>query len=77
MARPDAGGQVSAAYLAQKRSAGYKESGGYHFCSSCVMTAEVRFAGVARLQCLQIGVADDPDADIKPGAHCRAWKGRR
>jgi hypothetical protein len=67
---------VSAAYLAQKRSAGYAEKGGYHFCSSCSLLAEPIFSGVKRLQCHQIGVADDPDADVKPGAHCRAWKGR-
>jgi len=67
---------MSAAYLAQKKSVGYAETGGCRFCSSCAMTAEPIFTGVKRLQCIQIGVADDPDADIKPGAHCRAWKGR-
>lgn len=67
---------MSAAYLTAKRNVGYAETGGYRHCAACSMTARPIFSGTERLQCLQIGVADDPDADIKPGAHCRAWKAR-
>jgi hypothetical protein len=65
---------VSAPYQLAKKRVGYAESGGYRFCSACSMA--VRPWGPERIQCLQIGVADDPDADVKPGAHCRAWKAR-
>jgi hypothetical protein len=67
---------MSAAYLNQKRSVGYVEKGGHRHCSTCALLAEPIFAGVRRLQCRQIGVCADADADVLPGAHCRAWKGR-
>jgi hypothetical protein len=65
---------VSAAYQLAKKRVGYAETGGYRHCSACAMA--VTPWGPGRIQCLQIGVMDDPDADVKPGAHCRAWKGR-
>ena len=67
---------MSATYLAQKASVGYAETGGFRYCSTCSNTARPVFSGVHRLQCHVIGVRDDPDADVKPGAHCKAWKGR-
>ena len=67
---------MSEPYLNQKRSVGYAEKGGYRYCSTCALLAEPIFSGIKRLQCRQIGVADDADADVLLGAHCRAWKGR-
>ncbi|MBE3065711.1 MAG: hypothetical protein IMZ69_11935 [Spirochaetes bacterium] len=68
---------MSALYLKTKRSVGYAEEGGYRFCRSCQMTVRPIFDGIERLQCRVIGVADDRDADVRPGAHCKsAWKGR-
>jgi hypothetical protein len=67
---------VSAAYLDAKRRVGYATTGGYRHCSTCSMLARPVYAGVEHLQCQQIGIAGDPDADVLPGAHCKAWKVR-
>jgi hypothetical protein len=67
---------MSAPYLNQKRSAGYKAEGKYHRCSTCRNLVRPIYAGVEHLQCLQIGVMNDPDADVLPGACCKAWRGR-
>jgi hypothetical protein len=67
---------VSAAYLNQKRSAGYKADGGTRKCSTCRNLVRPVYAGVEHLQCRQIGVMDDPDADVLPGACCKAWRTR-
>jgi hypothetical protein len=65
---------MSAAYLAQKASVGYAETGGSRKCSACANAC--RPWGPDRLQCHVIGVRDDPDADVLPGAGCKAWKVR-
>ncbi len=67
---------MSAAYLAQKRSAGYVAAGGTRKCATCRNLVHPVYAGVERLQCLQIGVMNDPDADVLPGACCKAWRVR-
>lgn len=65
---------MSAAYLNQKRSAGYRLDGGSRKCATCSHLC--RPWGPDRLQCHVIGVRDDPDADVLPGAGCKAWKVR-
>jgi hypothetical protein len=67
---------VSAAYVTAKVRVRYAEKGGYRYCSTCLHLLRPVYAGVEHLQCQQIGVMNDPDADVLPGAHCRAWKGR-
>jgi hypothetical protein len=67
---------MSAPYLTAKKRVGYKADGGYRKCSTCSNTCHPVYAGVHHLQCHVIGVINDPDADVAPGAGCKAWKAR-
>ena len=67
---------MSKAYLDHKRSAGYKLDGGSRKCATCRNLVRPIYEGVEHLQCLQIGVMNDPDADVLPGACCKAWRVR-